>query len=267
VALHEFLSKLTSWEFEGSLIINTQEEYYNALERNAPRVKAAEKVARFRTRELRRAERWMIISERLGADNTVVSAESFYLSESALAHKMVGASATASISPVGADKGDGVPGNWDTVLAIYCFLKEDIKLPYIPHMEPSALSSLDGWAAVDVTLKKGDFKLEVEFSKAPDGSQRWPSCLRMFTKDNLLAQEINVAEYFNDAKSVGLPKKMTLNTFSEYAGKSMPIAKWEYNFTKAAINQQVNLEEVTFDPASVERIWDVANKVYIRVPH
>jgi len=282
VALHDFLAKLTSWEFDGNLIITTQEEYYNALKEVSPQVKAADKVVGFRTRELRRAERWMMISERLGKDDTVVSAESFFLSESALVQKMVGASATASISSVGADKGDGVPGNRDTVLSIYSFLKPDIKLPYIPHIEPSVLSSRDGWAAlnaalpeatvgkggaVKVTLKKGDFKLEVEFTKVLDGSQRWPSCLRMFTKDNLLAQEINVAEFFIDAKSVGLPKKMTLDTFSEYAGKSLAVAKWEYTFTKVAINQEVKLEEVTFDPASVESIWDVANKVYIHVPH
>lgn len=281
VVLRDALSTMKSAGFEGSLRVTAQEEFLKFAPPKVASSASENKDALFRIRELRQGAQWAMVRERLGKDGGVESSDSFFVGDTSMVHRIVGHESSATITPLKSDGSSKVPGNQDTALMIYAFLTQKIDRPYIPHLEPGVLASAQSWAGVlnalpsailtkegvvQLTLDRGDYKWVVDFSKFTGGSQRWPSSLKLLTKDSVLVQQVTVLEYSKDEKLIGIPKRMMLDTFYEASGKSIHVANWEFSFSNLTINQPIDQDALTFDPSSVDFIHDGANHAFIRVP-
>lgn len=163
----------------------------------------------------------------------------------------------------------------------YSFLWVSIPPGGIPALLPSELASDEKWTAVGKSLQsavmgedgllhatvagtKGSASIDLVKTPDSDGGYQIKAA-SFFTNDGYLDRKIEVLDYFRDEK-VGLIGK----TFRVGVYQSSPspilLATWELEIKELKVNVPVDDELFTFDPSSVDMIYDGDTKRAIPVP-
>jgi len=282
-ALRDTFAKLQSWEFAGAVRVETSNEFMQAYAPVSITDRDQKKLGQYRLRELRSGELWMAHRERLRADGSMVSSETFYTTPESVVHKMVGKGSDATVYPNQGGKHQAVAAYFDSVMLIYSFLSPDWGEGHIPHLDPKILNSTDAWnkaldlvtstelspgGATRVVFVRKQSKIVVDFALSPDGTQRWPVRLNALTRDDRRISEVEVISFSKEPHALGLPDAFRLRTFALNEGmkESRPVATWDFTFDTIKTNVRIDGHALTFDPLSVVEIRDEASRTNTVIP-
>lgn len=163
----------------------------------------------------------------------------------------------------------------------YSFLWITIPPGGIPALIPSDLSSSEKWATVAKSLQKAELgadgslhvtlegaigSSEIDLVKAAgSGNDYKIRTIRFFNNDGYLARKIEVLEYFNDENVGRCGVSFRVSVYRSSASETL-LATWELKIDDFAVNAPVDDEELIFDPATVDTIYDGDTEKWISVP-
>lgn len=277
------LSKLKSYSYSGSLRLDASDDLLDYLKlKDFEREKA--KLAVYNIKVTASGDRMVSEQNRLGNEGRTIETRTFYVDSGQVIVKQLSNESTAQISPINKDSSN-LPQYWDPLFLDYGFLN-------IPTrgekgggsaITPSILSDRSVWEKVYAALKSvtpgpnnqliADFeydghRMSVQFVKANNTKMYVPIKLRDYYNNGQLRSDLTLSE-FSDAQDIVIaPKKIKMVTYTCLPdGRSLYMGSWMFTIDSVVINPQIDENDLSFDPASVDRIWDNANKVNIVVPH
>lgn len=265
------LAKVEDVEMEGVLTITVADEYL----RDNP----GEKVSRARFRIWAKGDKLKEDVVFVDADDIPIRKHSYFLSPEQIVEVSDFNGVVAKIFPLGSAENVGL-FNFCPLFLEYAFLHGSISPSGIPALLLPQVKGEKLWthtidALEDVQeLGGGGYQFTI---KGTAGHARIiasenkvsPAGLRVravefWNDEAVLDRKIEVSEALDEKPQPPFGNAIKVGVYRN--GPESPSVTWEFKIVKAQVNSGIADEIFEFDPASVEQIFDGANKVFIDVP-
>jgi hypothetical protein len=148
-------------------------------------------------------------------------------------------------------------------------------------LRPSDLSSKAKWVTVATSVQAvsmGDGLLHVglagsegsssiDFARPAELKGDYQiSAVSFFTKAGALTRKIEVLDFFHDGNLGRIGKAFRVSVYDPRTTPTL-LVTWNLEIQEMKLNGPIEDALFTFDPASVDMIYDGDTKVTIRVPH
>ena len=271
-ALAQRLSKITAYEAYGTVKVTHSEAAMVGVQAQPN----SQKVKLFKFHVWSKGLSTKEQFDQLNSDGGIITSETYYESEKQVA--TVAASRYARISSKKPGSKLGIR-NVNPIFMEYSFLDRRTTIDGIPSFSSPMIDTgetLTGLLSKPPPAKDSGDKVTLN----RDGRDFLVTFANPITEGKLTPQKIEMSDPSNNSfitvdvlSKVAYPIlgegakeiRMTTNAKMEVDQPPVLLAVWEFGISKLIVNAPIRDEEVEFDPATVDSIWDNDKKVNITV--